>query len=247
MVKLVEHIGRYFVLLSMSFRRPENGRILRKRIVEEIEIIGINSLGIVALLSIFMGAVISLQTASNIDSPLIPAYTVGYAVRQSVILEFSPTIIALILAGKVGSNIASEIGTMRVTEQIDALEIMGVNSAGYLILPKVIAAVFINPFLIIISMALGVLGGWVAVVTGGFLTTSDYVYGITFDFKVFSVVYALIKTVIFAIVITSISSYQGFYTRGGALEVGASSTKAVVYSSIVILILNYIITQLLLI
>lgn len=247
MIKLVEHIGRYFVLLAMSFRKPENGRIYRKRIIEEIEIIGIKSLGIVALLSVFMGAVISLQTASNIDSPLIPAYTVGYAVRQSVILEFSPTIIALILAGKVGSNIASEIGTMRVTEQIDALEIMGVNSAGYLIFPKVVAAVFINPFLIIISMALGLIGGWLAVVSSGFLTTTDYIFGISYDFKMFSVVYALVKTVIFAAVITSISAYQGYYTKGGALEVGASSTKAVVYSSVVILVLNYIITQLLLI
>lgn len=247
MIKLVEHIGRYFVLMTMSFRKPENGRIYRKRIIEEIEIIGIKSLGIVALLSVFMGAVISLQTASNIDSPLIPAYTVGYAVRQSVILEFSPTIIALILAGKVGSNIASEIGTMRVTEQIDALEIMGVNSAGYLIFPKVVAAIFINPFLIIISMALGLIGGWIAVVSSGFLTTTDYIYGINYDFKLFSVVYALVKTVIFAAVITSISAYQGYYTKGGALEVGASSTKAVVYSSVVILVLNYIITQLLLI
>lgn len=247
MIKLVEHIGRYFLLLGVALKKPESWRMYRKKLVEEMEVIGINSLGIVALLSVFMGAVISLQTASNIDSPLIPAYTVGYAVRQSVILEFSPTIIALILAGKVGSNIAGEIGTMRVTEQIDALEIMGVNSAGYLILPKMMAAVLINPFLIIISMALGIIGGWLAVVSSGFISTPDYVYGIVFEFKLFSVIYALIKTVIFAAVITSISAYQGYYTKGGALEVGASSTKAVVYSSVVILVLNYIITQLLLI
>ena len=194
-----------------------------------------------------MGAVIALQTASNMDSPLLPAYTVGFTARQSIILEFSPTIIALILAGKVGSNIASEIGTMRVTEQIDALDIMGVNSAAYLVLPKVLAGLFIFPFLIMISMFLGIFGGWFICISTGVVSSNDYIYGIQYDFKPFDVFYALIKTVIFAFIITSISSYHGYFAKGSALEVGRSSTKAVVYSSILILIFNYIVTQLLLI
>jgi phospholipid/cholesterol/gamma-HCH transport system permease protein len=215
--------------------------------VQEIDSIGLSSIGIVALMSVFMGAVIALQTASNMDSPLLPAYTVGFTARQSIILEFSPTIIALILAGKVGSNIASEIGTMRVTEQIDALDIMGVNSAAYLILPKVLAGLFIFPFLIMISMFLGIFGGWFICISTDVVSSNDYIYGIQYDFKPFDVLYALIKTVIFAFIITSVSSYHGYYAKGSALEVGRSSTKAVVYSSILILIFNYIVTQLLLI
>lgn len=181
------------------------------------------------------------------DSPLLPAYTVGFTARQSIILEFSPTIIALILAGKVGSNIASEIGTMRVTEQIDALDIMGVNSAAYLVLPKVLAGLFIFPFLIVISMFLGIFGGWFICISTGVVSSNDYIYGIQYDFRPFDVFYALIKTVIFAFIITSVSSYHGYFAKGSALEVGRSSTKAVVYSSILILIFNYIVTQLLLI
>ncbi|HLV53700.1 MAG TPA: ABC transporter permease [Cryomorphaceae bacterium] len=240
-------IGKYFVLMSRVFSRPEKWPIYRRQIVKEIDSIGISSLGIVALMSVFMGAVIALQTASNIDGPLIPAYTVGFTTRQSIILEFSPTIIALILAGKVGSNIASEIGTMRVTEQIDALDIMGVNSAAYLIQPKVLAGIFIFPFLITISMFLGVFGGWFISVVSGILSSNEYIYGIQFAFRPFDVVYALIKSVFFGYVITTVSAYHGYYSRGSALEVGRSSTDAVVYSSVVILILNYVLTQLLLI
>lgn len=216
-------------------------------IVKEVYKLGLQSMGIIAIISVFMGAVITIQTAANLDSALIPLYTVGFAARQSVILELSPTIIALILAGKVGSNIASEIGTMRVTEQIDALEIMGINSAAYLIVPKIIAAMFINPFLIILSMFIGIVGGWMAGTFTGIVPSHDYIIGIQLDFDPFHVTYAVIKTVFFAFVITSIPAYHGYYTKGGALEVGRSSTKAVVYSSIVILILNYILTQLLLI
>jgi len=209
--------------------------------------LGIGSLGIIAIISIFMGAVITIQTASNIDNPFIPLYTVGFAARQSIILEFSPTIIALILAGKVGSNISSEIGQMRVSEQIDALEIMGINSASYLILPKITAAIFINPFLILISMFLGITGGWVVGAVTEIVPSVDFIYGIQWGFKPFSIVYAMIKTVIFAFVLTSVPSYHGYYASGGALEVGRSSTRAVVYTSIVILVLNYFITQMLLI
>jgi phospholipid/cholesterol/gamma-HCH transport system permease protein len=244
---IINHVGKYFLLMKTVFAIPEKWSVYRKQFVRELDNLGVGSLGIIALLSVFMGAVITLQTASNIDSILIPAYTVGYAARQSIILEFSPTIISLILAGKIGSNIASEIGTMRVTEQIDALEIMGVNSAAYLILPKMLASMLINPFLIIISMFLGIFGGWIVGVGTGVVSTADFFYGVQYDFKEFTVVYAMIKTVLFAYIITTVSSYHGYYTSGGALEVGKSSTKAVVYSSVLILIINYVVTQLLLI
>ncbi len=246
-LNLAYHIGRYFMLLGRVFRRPEKMAIYRRQFVQEVDKIGISSLGIVALMSVFMGAVITLQTASNMESPLLPSYTVGFITRQSIILEFSPTMIALILAGKVGSNIASELGTMRVTEQIDALDIMGVNSAGFLILPKVLAGVFIIPFLIVISMFLGVFGGWFICIVTGIVTSNEYIHGIQYDFRQFHVYYGLIKTLVFAFIITSVSSYQGYYAKGSALEVGKSSTQAVVYSSILILVLNYIITQLVLI
>lgn len=235
------------MLLGKVFSKPERASIYWNLIFQEMYSLGIGSLGIISIISFFMGAVITIQTASNIESSWVPAYTVGYTTRESTILEFSPTILALILAGKIGSNIASEIGSMRVTEQIDALEIMGVNSPTYLILPKIIAAVIINPFLVIISMFLSIFAGYIVSVYSGLLDPSEYIYGINYDFRPFSVVYSLIKTVFFAFVITSIPAYHGYYTSGGALEVGKSSTQAVVYSSIVILILNYVITQLLLI
>jgi phospholipid/cholesterol/gamma-HCH transport system permease protein len=241
------HIGRYFLLVVKVFERPEKPSVYYNLILAEIMKLGLGSLGIISIISAFMGAVITLQTASQVESAWIPEYTVGYTTRMSVVLEFAPTIIALILAGKVGSNIASELGTMRVTEQIDALEIMGINSAGYLILPKIAASLLIFPFLIIISMFLGIFAGYAVVAITEIIPLQQYVYGITYDFRPFHVMYALIKTLFFAATITSISAYHGYYAEGGALEVGASSTRAVVYSSIVILIINYIITQLLLI
>ena len=244
---LFHQLGKYFLFVARVFRKPERWSIYRKATLQEILSLGLGSLDIIAIISVFMGAVITIQTASNIDSALIPLYTVGFAARQSVILELSPTIIALILAGKVGSNIASEIGTMRVTEQIDALEIMGINSASYLILPKVIAAVVINPFLIVFSMFLGIFGGWLAAIGTGLVPSDQFVYGLQYDFDPFSITYALIKTVFFAFIITSIPAYQGYYTKGGALEVGKSSTIAVVQSSVAILFVNYVLTQLLLI
>lgn len=240
------HLGRYFLMLRQVFQKPEKASIYRRQILFEIEKLGLESLGIVAVISVFMGAVVAIQTAYNIDSPLVPRYTVGFTTRQSMVLEFSPTIVSLILAGKIGSRIASEIGTMRVTEQIDALEIMGINSAGYLIFPKIIAAVIINPVIIIISMGLGLVGGWVAAVLGQTVNSETYIFGIQSFFKVFEVFYALIKTMVFAFIITSVSGYQGYYTRGGALEVGNASTKAVVFSSILIILFNLILTQLLL-
>ncbi len=241
------HIGRYFQFLGEVFGRPERGRLYARRLVEEMFHLGVNSMGIVALLSVFMGAVITMQTASNIESAWIPAYVVGFTARQSVVLEFSPTIISLILAGKVGSNIAAEVGTMRVKEQIDALDIMGVNSAGYLILPKIVAAMMINPFLIIISMFLSIFGGWVVSTLTGVVPPADYIEGLLWQFDPFTITYALIKTIVFAFIITSVAAYHGYHTHGGALEVGRSSTTAVVYSSVVILIANYLLTQMLLI
>jgi len=238
--------GSYYLFIVTVFSKPQKLSWFRKQLLHEINSLGINSLTIVTIISMFMGAVITIQTAYNIDSPFIPIYAVGLATRDSIILEFSPTIISLILAGKVGSNIASEIGTMRVTEQIDALEIMGINSASYLVLPKIVAALIINPFLILISMFLGIFGGWMFGVIAGSVTTTEYEIGIQYAFKIFYIVYALIKTIFFAFIITSISAFFGYRTKGGALEVGSSSTKAVVVSSIFILVLNYILTQMLL-
>ncbi len=245
-MNLLEHIGKYTLLVKRSFSRPESHKVYYKRLVTEMELLGINSTGIVAIISFFMGAVITIQTAYNTESPLFPAYLIGLAARDAIILEFSSTIVALILAGKVGSNIASEIGTMRVTEQIDALEIMGVNSAAYLILPKIMALIILAPFLSMLSMVVGVIGGWIAGTTVGVVTTPDYIYGIQYVFIPYYIVYSLIKSVVFAFIITTVSSYHGYYTRGGALEVGRSSTLAVVHSSVVILLFNLILTQLLL-
>jgi phospholipid/cholesterol/gamma-HCH transport system permease protein len=212
----------------------------------EMENLGLASVGIVAIISVFMGAVLAIQMAFNIDTPLIPSYTIGFVTRQSVELEFAPTIISLILAGKVGSRIASEIGTMRVTEQIDALEIMGINPATFLILPKIVASMIINPFLIMMSMLLAVGGGWLAGIFTGLFPSSEYIYGIQSFFHLYDIFYALTKTVVFAFIIASVSAYNGYYTKGGALEVGEASTNGVVYSSIAIIFMNLILTQILL-
>ncbi len=245
-VNLLFHIGHYFQLLREVFSKPERFSLYYRRTIEEMDLLGLKSIGIVALLSVFMGAVITIQTKSNIDSPLIQAWVVGFATRQSTILEFSPTIISLILAGKVGSTISAEIGSMRVKEQIDALDIMGINSASYLILPKIVATMLMNPFIIVISMFLSIAGGYVAGTASGIISSSDYLQGIQSNFNPYHVTYALIKTVVFAFIITTVSAYQGYYTSGGTREVGISSTRAVVYSSVVILIANYVLTQLLL-
>jgi phospholipid/cholesterol/gamma-HCH transport system permease protein len=240
------HIGKYYLLMLQVFSRPEKKIVFRNRVFEEIERLGISSLPIVAIISFFMGAVITIQTAFGFESPLLPDYAVGVAVRDSIILEFAPTLVSLILAGKVGSSIASEIGTMRVSEQIDALEIMGVNSATHLILPKIIASIFINPFLIILSMFTGIIGGLILGIVTGVVTPYEYFYGIQYDFRLYNVIYALIKTVAFAFIIASVPAYHGYFTKGGALEVGKSSTTAVVYSSLLIMLFNFVLTQLLL-
>lgn len=245
-MKVLTEIGRYLLLMQKVFAKPEKWRMYYKQILREIEALGINSIGIVIIISIFMGAVITLQTRYNLENPLIPLYLIGLTARDTMLLEFSSTIVGLILAGKVGSNIASEIGHMRITEQIDALEVMGVNSASYLILPKVIAAVVFNPLLTLLSMFVGVFGGWLASVVTGALSSVDYIYGIQYWFVPFYVSYSLVKTVIFAIIITTVPAYYGYHVKGGALEVGHSSTKGVVTSSVLILLFNVILTQLLL-
>ena len=246
MTTLFEQIGRYFLLMGKVFSKPEKRSIYRKRILAEIQDLGLNSVGIVAIISVFMGAVITIQMALNLESPFIPRYLIGYAARESMLLEFSSTVVALILAGKVGSNIASEIGTMRITEQIDALEIMGVNSASYLILPKIIGTVLFFPFLTILSMGIGIVGGYMMSIFVGSVNPDAYIAGIRYDFKPFYITYSLIKSSVFAFIITSISGFFGYYANGNSLEVGRSSTKAVVTSSVVILIFNLILTQLLL-
>ena len=242
---LLLHIGQFFIMIKKVFSLPEKKTIFFKQFSLELEKTGLNSIGIVTIISFFIGAVVAIQTAYNFDSPLYPKYLIGYATRESLILEFCPTMLALILAGKVGSNIASEIGSMRVTEQIDALEIMGINSASFLILPKIIATVLFFPALIVLSICIGLLGGWIGGQTSG-ITTADFLYGIKFEFNPFYVTYCLIKITVFAFIVSSVSSYFGYFTKGGALDVGRSSTKAVVYSSIIVLIFNFILTDLLL-
>jgi len=245
-MKFLFHIGKYWIFIAAMFSKPEKFSVYRRRVLDEIDSIGVSSLGIVTLISVFMGAVITIQTVYNLVNPLVPLYVVGLVARDTMIIEFSPTIIMLVLAGKVGSSIASEIGTMRVSEQIDALEIMGINSVGFLVLPKMIAAIFITPFLVLISMFVGIAGGWIAGELSGVIPTADYIQGIQYEFLPFNVTFAMIKTIVFAYLITSISSYQGFFTEGGSLEVGQSSTRAVVYSSVLILIFDYILTQIIL-
>ncbi|HNR48882.1 MAG TPA: ABC transporter permease [Bacteroidia bacterium] len=246
MANTLYEVGRYSVFIKSLFYKPEKFSIYVRQVFREMVNLGIGSLWLVALTSAFMGAVITIQSAYNLVNPMVPLWAVGIVARDSIIIEFSPTIIMLVLAGKVGSNIASEIGTMRVTEQIDALEIMGINSSGYLVLPKIIAAIIICPVVVIVSMIIGITGGWIAGDLSGVVPSADYLKGLQNQFLPFNVTFAMIKTVVFAFIITSVPAYHGYYTNGGALEVGQSSTKGVVNSSILILIFDYILTQLIL-
>lgn len=246
MNKALKQIGQYAILLGRTFRRPQKLGIFRTRTVAEMNSIGLQTVGIVILMSFFMGAAIVVQTTNNLENPLLPRYIIGYSGRESIVLEFSSTVLALILAGKIGSNIASEIGTMRITEQIDALEIMGINSANYLILPKITAAVFFFPLLTLISILCGLIGGYVTVVLGGMFPVNEYVYGLQFDFDPFYVTYSLVKSFFFGFIVTSVSAYFGYYAKGTSLEVGRSSTRAFVTSCIMIVVVNVIITQIML-
>ncbi len=244
---LFKMLGEYLLLMFETFKRPDKGPVFRRQLMIEFAGLGLDSFGIVVIVSLFTGAIVAIQTAYNIDSPFIPLTMVGYTTRQTVILEFSPTIISLVLAGKVGSRIASEIGTMRVSEQIDALRVMGINPPNYLILPKITASMLFNPVLITVSIVLGISGGWLACVITGLVTSEDYILGIRAWFEPFTLTYAMIKTVTFAFIISSVSGYLGFYVKGGSMDVGRASTQAVVYSSILIIIFDLILTQLLLV
>ncbi len=245
LLRYLSQIGKYFLMWKEIFRKQTKWSVMKGLIFKEIDELIIDSLGIVAFISIFVGGVVAIQTALNLDNPLIPKTLIGYATRESVILEFAPTFISVIMAGKMGSFITSSIGSMRVTEQIDALEVMGVNSLNYLVFPKLIA-ILLYPFVIGISMFLGVFGGYIAAVYGGFGTSSDFINGLQINFEPFHVTYAFIKTFIFGILLASIPAFHGYYMKGGALEVGKASTVAFVWTSVMIILLNYILTQLLL-
>ena len=247
MNKALHSMGEYTMLMMKSITVPDRWSMFFKQLIKEIYKLGVDSLWIVIIISIFIGTVIAIQISLNISSPLIPKFTIGYTTREIILLEFSSSIMALILAGKVGSNIASEIGTMRVTEQIDAMEIMGVNSANFLILPKMVGLMIFIPVLVIFSMFTGICGGIFASynsTTG--MTPASFEYGLQFYFTEFSIWYSIIKSVVYAFIISSIASYFGYNVKGGALEVGKASTNAVVMSSIMILLADVILTQLML-
>ncbi len=241
----IHNIGAYFLMIKETFRKPTKWSVMRRLIFKDIDDLIIGSLGIVAFISFFVGGVVTIQTALNINNPLIPKSLVGFATRQSVVLEFAPTFISIIMAGKVGSFITSSIGTMRVTEQIDALEVMGINAINYLVFPKFVA-LMLYPFVISIAMFLGIVGGMAACVYGGFSSLEDYIIGVQMDFQPFHMVYAFIKTFVFAFLLATIPSYYGYYMKGGALEVGKASTTSFVWTSVMIILLNYILTQMLL-
>ncbi|MCQ2325586.1 MAG: ABC transporter permease [Paludibacteraceae bacterium] len=246
MKDLIKHFGEYVLLMGKVFRLPDRQRMFWRQYAREIEKQGLQSLPIVIIISVFIGAILTIQTKLNTENPLLPTYTTGLLTRETLLLEFSSTILCLILAGKVGSNIASEIGSMRITEQIDAMEIMGVNSANYLILPKIAAFMTMMPLLVIISITVGLIGGLGVGVFTDVITIQDYIVGIQYAFNPYYVWYGIIKSLVFAFIITSFSSYYGYYAYGGALDVGRASTSAVVNSNILILFADLLLTKLLL-
>ena len=245
-MSILKETGGYVLLMKRVLVQPDRWRMFFRQFPKELEKLGLQSLPIVIIISVFIGAIMTIQTTLNSSNPLLPTYTTGLVTRDTLLLEFSSTIMCLILAGKVGSNIASEIGTMRITEQIDALEIMGVNSANFLILPKITAFVVMMPFLVIFSMAVGLLGGYCVGVFTSIITTADYLTGIQYAFIPYYVFYSVVKSLVFAFIISSVSAAYGYYARGGALDVGKASTNAVVNSSILILFFNLLITNLML-
>lgn len=242
----MKRIGKFLLFLGSTVSRRESFKILFQRTLDEAILIGINSVFIVAIVSTFIGAVTCVQVAYNMTNAFIPRSTIGFMVREMTILELAPTITSIVLAGKVGSNIASGLGTMRITEQIDALEVMGINSTSYLVLPKVVAAILMFPLLVILAMFLSILGGYIAGTVTNALTAQEYITGIRDAFVPYNITFALIKSVVFAFLISSISSFQGFFTSGGALEVGKASTNAVTNSVIAVLLADYVCAQVLL-
>lgn len=245
LINILSNIGKFSLMIAEIFRKPTKWRIMKDLIFKEVDELIIGSLGIVCFLSFFIGAVVTIQTALNLNNPIIPKYLIGFTGRQSIILEFSPTFVSIIMAGRMGSYITSSIGTMRVTEQIDALEVMGINSLNYLVFPKIIASLT-YPFLIAISMFVGILGGYIAGFAGGYLPAEEFVKGLQYDFNPYHITYAFIKTFIFGLILATVPSYYGYYMKGGALQVGKAATKSFVWTSITIIIFNYLLTQILL-
>lgn len=243
---MIKEIGKYFIFLGHLFVNRESFKTYYNLILDECVAIGINSLFLVMLVSTFIGMVVTVQTAFNMVSPFVPKYVISQVVREMTILELAPTIIAIIYAGKVGSSMAGGLGSMRITEQIDALEVMGINSISYLVLPKIVGSILMFPLLVIVAGVCGLFGGYLVGTLTGIMSPTDYVYGIRSFFNEFTVAFALIKAFVFAFLVSSISSYKGYYTQGGALEVGVSSTQAVTQSVIAILLADYFLAQLLL-
>ena len=242
-MNFLHNIGLYIIMLRKMFHKPTKWKVMKELIIKDTEDTVINSLGIISFVSFFIGGVITIQLALSTSNPFYPDYLVGYATRETIILEFAPTIISIIMAGKVGSFITSSIGSMRVTEQIDALEVMGINSINYLVFPKVIA-LLLYPFLISIAMFLGILGGMIACVYGGYSSMSAFIEGIQTEFIPFHMIYAFIKSFVFAFILATVPSFHGYYMKGGALDVGRASTVSFVWCSVVIIVVNYFITQL---
>ncbi|MDR2774646.1 MAG: ABC transporter permease [Tannerella sp.] len=246
MIKALHQLGEYLLLMKKAIAIPTRWSMFLKQLVKEIYKLGVDSIWIVVIISIFIGTVIAIQISLNISSPLIPKFTIGFTTREIILLEFSSSIMCLILAGKVGSNIASEIGTMRVTEQIDAMEMMGVNSANFLIMPKIAGLMLFIPVLVIFSMTTGIAGGLAASYTGGGMTPSSFEFGLQYYFNSFYISYSIIKSIVYAFIISSISSFFGYTVKGGSLMVGKASTNSVVMSSIMILLADVLLTHIML-
>lgn len=244
--KFFESIGKYFLFLKMVFRKPEKWKLFWRQFILESDKLIMSSIIIVGVISVFIGGVLVIQTASNLENPFIDKMYVGYMVRESLVLEFCSTMVALILAGKMGSNISSELGSMRISEQIDAMDMMGVNSAGFLVLPKIVAATCLSPILMLMSFVLGLIGGWVVVDVTSIIPTASFITGIKFCYNGYYVFYSCFKMSLFCFLISSVSAMNGYYAKGGSLGVGKSSTKSIVISSILILLFDLIVTQLML-
>lgn len=246
-ITALKQTGRYVELMWKTFSRPDNWKMFWRQLPKEIDQLGMQTIGIIVIISVFMGVIMTVQTVLNTENPFLPRYSTGLVLRDTLLLEFSSSIMSLILAGKVGSNIASEIGTMRITEQIDALDIMGINSANYLILPKIVGLVLCMPLLVILSVFCGLGGGMGVAYFTDMITMSDFIYGIQYAFIPYYLTYSMVKSLFFGFIIASVSAFYGYYAYGGALEVGKSSTNAVVNSSILLLLTNIVLTQLLLV
>lgn len=245
-MKFLTDIGRYCIMLGGMFKRPENSKLYWKEFIHQCAEVGIGALGIVSIISVFMGAVSAVQTAYQLVSPLIPKSTIAQIVRDTVILEFAPTLVCIVLAGVIGSKIASELGNMRVSEQIDALEIMGINTKTYLIMPKVAACVIMIPMMVVLAMALGIFGGRLAGSAAGILSTETYDRGLMENFIAYNITFALIKAYTFSFIISSVAAFHGYYVKGGSIEIGKASTKSVVVSCVLILLADYILAAVLL-